>query len=688
MKKSQKSPEMFLCQKQFKHLFKSAYFDGSFKKAEEFTKHSAETIFEHILREKNPNLIVRKFDRLSDTFCNLLDGLECIRNIHPDEMYRDNANKVFDSIAPLMYAMNSDRDLLNKLQDAIDGGIQGHPLMVAETLKKDFQKSGAHLPEEIRGKAEELSNKHQQICSRFIQESNSKGTRQVPVSKEDLRGIEHHLQEFIETSNGEWLLNVNIHSGMLLLTYCESEPLRKLAHLIVTNATAKQLKLFEEMIRIRYDIAQLQGYNSYTELTKGDRVLKSTEDIMKFIKIYDKANLELILSVLDKMRDHGALADWNTLYTMSKLHNSRSVPIPLKSQQSPYTVKNVLKGVNFALLHLFGIQITKLDDPDDLLMHSKIEKYAVNSPQGLLGYIYFDLFNRDGAPKLCDAAHFTIRCSRRVDWDSDLSFNANCGKIWENDSSSFGKLANKQGKYQRPVVVLATSFEDEKLSFYEASTIFHEIGHAIHTMLGSNQLQMLSGTRCKHDIAEIPSIFMEKMCLNPYVLHHVFGSDYNNPIGFISYSDIDTIRKDFGIVNQKIPSFESPLEVLEDVWTSVVDQALHSDLVGKMNNKDYFTCGIVAGLQEANGLFGGPFSFKQIQRDAFNTKYASFPHLTGYGACYYSYMFAKAIADKMHTQQNTFYDSPKNWKKNGLAEQFMSFGGYHTDEFLNRLISK
>ena len=660
----------FILRKSTANLLRSSLFDGEFSKAKALTVRNVEQLHSQILKETNPSRIVQSFDQLSDSFCNLLDPLECIRNIHPDENIRENATNIFDEMAPLMYSMNSDSRLLGKINDSLNGDLSGNARMVSQTLKKDFEKSGAHLPKNVRDIVEGLNNELQLVCSTFIQAGYEPKERIVPINDSDIEGIESHLNGFITKDNGQTNLRITMHSGLIILSYCHSEELRRISHLIVTNASQEQLKLFEQMIELRYKLSTLQGFKSYTELTAGDRYLKTTSEIMDFIRIYDKAHFNVILPIFSEMKKLGTLTDWNTLYFMNKLHNENKVQMPIKNQSSPYTIDTVMKGAIYAVKYLFGVTLTRIQDDSDLLMHGKVQKYAVVHKRGLLGFIYFDLIKRPGAVKLAEAAHFTIRCPRRIDWDVLKQ-----PRIWSADDTSIGTLSNLQGKYQLPVVMVVTDYEsdDSQLTFHEASTIFHELGHAMHTMLGITDLQMLSGTRCLHDIAEIPSIFMEKMIVNPYVLNHVFG-----------YS-LEDARGAFGITNGIIPSFESPLEIIEDVWTSVVDQALHSDLISKVKTTDYYTCGIVAGLNEAAGEFGGNFGFKQLAKEALNTKYASFPHLTGYGSSYYSYLFARAIANKMHTQQNTFYGKPETWT-NGLAEEFMTMGGYHSREYLNKIV--
>ena len=97
------------------------------------------------------------------------------------------------------------------------------------------------------------------------------------------------------------------------------------------------------------------------------------------------------------------------------------------------------------------------------------------------------------------------------------------------------QLVQLDGDYQLPVVSLVCNFskghsfsigrfagiDNEKptlLSLDQVDTIFHEMGHAMHSMIGRTELHNLSGTRCATDFVELPSVLMESFSKDPRVI--------------------------------------------------------------------------------------------------------------------------------------------------------------------------
>ncbi len=150
------------------------------------------------------------------------------------------------------------------------------------------------------------------------------------------------------------------------------------------------------------------------------------------------------------------------------------------------------KGVMYAATQLYGITFKRRTDIP--VYQPDVMVYDVYDKDGsVLGMMYFDYFKRDNKS----------------------------GGAWMSNFVGQSHLLKT-----KPVIYNVANFQKPApgqpalISFDDATTMFHEFGHALHGLFANSQYPSLSGANTARDFVEFPSQFNEHWALYPDVLKH------------------------------------------------------------------------------------------------------------------------------------------------------------------------
>ncbi|KAI3407095.2 OCT1 [Candida oxycetoniae] len=612
---------------------------------------------------------VKKLDQLSDILCRTIDVAEFIRVVHEDDEWVQAAQKTHEIIFEYMNQLNTNVDLyknlVNVLQDPeITSQLTTEEIKVGEYLKQDFERSGIHMDVKTRADFVSLTQEISLLGSQFSIGTHDLESPWFPITQADFkliddaqlrRAIRHMNEKYPgkrememeeEEQSGHYFIPMESYIPYQILAICKSSQLRKKIWIALHNAPKNQIQTLNKVISLRAMLAKMLGYKSFAHYQLEHKMAKTPENVLTFLEklqpplkhtqVFEelkalRATSKLFQNVADQDL-FTSIKPWDRDFLANKLQNSCSSSSRqgeknfINSVKLPdyFSVGTVISGLSELFTSLYNISL--VPEPtlsgevwdEDQVRKLKVVDIA-NSKT--LGFLYLDFWSKKVLP-----SHFTIVCSRRLN------------KTESRDSH--GQLVQLDQDYQLPVISLVCNFnvssgddnlnEPTLLSLNQVDTIFHEMGHAMHSMIGRTELHNLSGTRCATDFVEIPSVLMEGFSKDIRVLSQI-GRHYQTN---------EPIPKHLLLDEQKHRNTLQACETFMQSKMATLDQALHSsDIVDRLYR----------GLElvDSTEIYHLVESKLGVFADKWSTWHGKLPHLFSYGAVYYSYMLDRAIADML-----------------------------------------
>jgi thimet oligopeptidase len=492
--------------------------------------------------------------------------------------------------------------------------------LLAETMR-DYRRAGLDLPKAQRDEVERMRKELTRLTTDY--ESNiTKAEKAVKFTQAELEGVPESFLAQIKTGDDEYTVMANITWHYLsVMDNAKREETRK--KLLVEHdnlARAGNIPLLEKILPLRDDIARKLGYKTWADYQIEVKMATNAASALEFLEqlkagLQPKYDAELAEFRRIKVQETGdpnaQIRIWDWRYFSNQLKKEKyNVDAELLRVYFPY--QRVLDGMFNIYQSIFGLKFERVEPPYKWI--ADLQLYAVSDAQTgePLGLFYLDMFPREG--KYHHFAHF-----RLIE-----------GKVLPN------------GKYQRPSVALVCNFpsptkdKPSLLSHSDVETVFHEFGHAMHSMMTRAKYGRFSGTSVPGDFVEAPSQMLENWVWDKKVLDS-FAADYRDPSKKIPADILAKLRE------AKLAT--EGTRYRRQLSFGLTDLALHTQ------------------IHDANATEALPLSNKVLSEVflpmAPDTAFvAYFGHLMGYDAGYYGYAWADAIAADMAT---VFEHSPNGY---------------------------
>ncbi|KAK5172996.1 Mitochondrial intermediate peptidase [Saxophila tyrrhenica] len=605
----------------------------------------------------------KDLDRLSDLLCRVIDLSDFVRSVHPDPKVQAAADNAYGTMFEYMNILNTTTGLNDQLKKAsqmpeVYNTWSEEEKTVAAILEKDFSKSAIDLADSERHAFVDISNEIAQVGTEFV-ENMATATPYLSLESSRLNGMDPMLVRQLTRWGNVTLPTVGMPATLALRTVEDADTRREI-YMANRTSAKDNLHRLEDLLKRRAELAKLSGYDSFAHLTLADKMAKSPEAVTSFLDALSADNAPRVKREMQELlelkksdaRSSNFPTDLNAwdrdYYTAQLLSNERTKARAPDFLSAYFSLGTVMQGLSRLFHRLYGLRLVPREPLPGETWNPDVRRLdVVDDNEGHIAVIYCDLFERSG--KSPNPAHFTLRCSRRISEEemreaSELSSQTNGIFATAQEAANDGLATQfnpKDGNalYQLPTIALICDFANPPsgsqgnrptlLTFRELTTLFHEMGHAIHSICGRTALQNVSGTRCATDFAELPSVLMESFASAPEVLglyaRHWETDAPLNPERVRERVEVD--RRMAGA------------EVESQVLLGMLDQQYHSSL--PLNWSE----GAVGASTKLYHQVWNKYS--SVPEPAGTSWQGFFGHLFGYGATYYSYLFDRAIAGKI-----------------------------------------
>jgi peptidyl-dipeptidase Dcp len=479
----------------------------------------------------------------------------------------------------------------------------------------NFVRSGAKLGPDQKKRLSEIN---QQLAGLFTTFNKNLLGEENQVwltldKEEDLAGLPDALKDAAAAAAvekklpGKWVIKNTRSSVDPFLTYSSRRDLREKVWKMFINRgdngdERDTNALIPQILALRAERAKLLGFPTHAHYRLDNTMAKTPERAMELLMgIWPAA----IARVREEVADMQALANkegakitiepWDYRYYQEKV---RKAKYDLdQNEVTQYLQLDKIRDAMFWMAgELFNFSFTQVNNVP--VFHPDVTVWEVKDKTSgkHIGLWYFDPYAREG--KRSGAWMNDYREQSRIDGDVTTLVSNN---------SNFVK-----GKPGEPVLI----------SWDDATTMFHEFGHALHGLSSNVTYPSQSGTNVPRDYVEFPSQILEHWLATPEVLSK-FALHYKTgqPIPDALVAKI-----------KKADTFNQGFETTELLASALVDMKLHLAGDAKID-PDKFERETLAALNMPKELV------MRHRTPQFGHIFSS----DGYSAGYYSYVWSDVL---------------------------------------------
>ena len=555
----------------------------------------------------------------------------------------DELREAYNACLPMLSAysteMGQNAQLCNAYQMLVDSDefktLEPAQQKVLNNALRDFKLSGVDLESDKKLRYKDISQELSKLASLYEENllDATNAWSKLITDEHDLAGLPESAKasakQAAESQNQQgWMITLHSPSYQAVMTYADDRALRSEHYeAYATRASDRgpqagqwdNTELMEQILALRYEKAQLLGFNNYAELSLATKMANKPDDVIHFLEDLALKSGPQAHKDLAELRDFAGqhcgiddLQSWDVGYVSEKMRQ-HYYQLSQEEVKSYFPISRVLPGLFAVVEKLYGLNITEITDFDT--WHADVRFFQIHDENGLLrGQFYIDLY---------------ARAKKR-------------GGAWMDDCVG---RKNKGGDIQIPVAYLTCNFAAPTadipalLTHDDVITLFHEFGHGLQHMLTLVDHLGVSGINgVEWDAVELPSQFMENWCWEQEALALISGH----------YQTGEVLPESLFKKMLAAKNFQAGMIMVRQLEFSLFDFRIHKDYNPELGGRIYETLGQI----RAQVAVMSPPEFNRFAH--------SFSHIFagGYAAGYYSYKWAEVLSSDAFSlfEENGIFD--------------------------------
>jgi thimet oligopeptidase len=410
--------------------------------------------------------------------------------VHPDAAMREAASEMLKKSTHFITELNVNVAIYNALNALDLTKADRETSYYVKTLLDQMRGRGALASPKDQERIKELELELVAIDQEF-EENIANGSHTIAVNS--LSELEGLPQAFIEKHrsdpDGKFILNADSDYGDVM-RYAKSDELRRRMYIENLNrAYPANLDVLQRMLAKRHELANLYGFPNWADYKSSFSLMKTPQAISQFLdelaqtaKCVAGQRKQVLLRQKHLQDPSGTdINPWEADYWSTRLESAQKSEIDWAKVSEYFPFQATKLGIFHVFERMFGIRFQHLKNAP--VWHPTVECWEVYEDRRLLGRVYLDLYKRP--EKSDDPVQYPVRTGV-------------AGRQLAESVLATGFLNQTKG-------------EAQFLSYSEAETFFHELGHSLHHVFSGNHRWIgIGGARTESDFVEVPSYLFEE----------------------------------------------------------------------------------------------------------------------------------------------------------------------------------